>query len=104
MLKGCELVVKNKEEEAIQFIESNLTAASSQEHCFLLLQLLLNHRACRAVFSSCRGVREGSPGPVQPPAAPHPDEGRPVPLLRRLPQPPEPEDRGEVIVVRFPHV
>lgn len=47
MLQACELVVKNKEEEAIRMIEAGLSAASSQEHCFLLLQLLLNHRAGR---------------------------------------------------------
>ena len=39
MLQACELVVKNKEEEAIRVIEAGLSAASSQEHCFLLLQL-----------------------------------------------------------------
>lgn len=47
MLRACELVVKNKEEEAIRVIEAGLSASSSQEHCFLLLQLLLNHRARR---------------------------------------------------------
>ena len=47
VLQACELVVKNKEEEAIRAIEAGLSAASSQEHCFLLLQLLLNHRAGR---------------------------------------------------------
>ena len=40
-------MVKNKEEEAIRVSEAGLAAASSQEHCFLLLQLLLNHRGGR---------------------------------------------------------
>lgn len=47
VLRACELVVRNKEEEAIRVIETGLSATSSQEHCFLLLQLLLNHRARR---------------------------------------------------------
>ena len=33
MLQACELVVKNKEEEAIRVIEEGLSAAPAHERC-----------------------------------------------------------------------